>query len=102
MIIKYESKFLLNICENKKIFEKEFQDISFIQFIKAIIYITNSKNIAKVQKNKGLRIKKLKKLKNIGSFRINEKWRVNFKFENPKNFLEEKEITITEIHPHKY
>ena len=102
MFIEYKSKSLLKASKNKEIFEKKFPSANFIQFKKAESYINTCKNIAETWKYKGLKIKRLKDRKNVGSFRINKKWRVEFEFENFENFLEEEKITIIKIHPHKY
>lgn len=102
MSIKYENKFLLKFCENQQIFEKRFPTTSFKQFQKSKNYIIASKNIGEVQKHTGLKIEKLKGLKNIGSFRFSKKWRVNFTYEEIENFLEVEKIIIIKIHPHKY
>lgn len=102
MIIEYKNKSFTKDCGNKNSFEKKYSFTSFKKFKKAKNLLIISKNIFEAKKNKGLNIKKLKGLKNTGSFRLSKDIRVNFEYKNSENFLEVEKITIVKIHFHKY
>ena len=91
MIIQYKDEKLKYVCS-------DLQE----SLNKKTMFLSSSKNIKEASKWVSLHIKKLKGSSNIGKFRLNKSWRVEFEYDSKKEFLFVEEIKIVKIHNHKY
>ena len=99
MHIRYNTEKLKNICEDEKQFSKEYDKKIFSSFTKWKRFIESSDDIHHfVRICVGFRTeKKEPKIKGIWKSRLNDKWRIEFYFDE-----EEIMVEIRKIHNHKY